>query len=175
VTEDHWQPPPPKPRRSAASRDAAASDADEDEDGKGDVTNPASADVVDASVGASPRARTADGPQVVGLGSIPESWPPLPANAALVAEIGWVQANRLLVVNDRGDSVEVDLSKARSPAPSYATLGWLETSIRAYTKFVDVAARVTATQENEQDMVRRERLAIDEVRRLLSEMLDAGN
>jgi hypothetical protein len=36
---------------------------------------------------------------------------------------------------------------------------------------VDVAAKVTATQQDEQDMVRRERMAIDEMRSLLAEML----
>jgi hypothetical protein len=36
---------------------------------------------------------------------------------------------------------------------------------------VDVAAKVTATQQDEQDMVRRERMAIDEIRGLLAEML----
>jgi hypothetical protein len=50
-------------------------------------------------------------------------------------------------------------------------LGWLETSIRAYSKFVDVAAKASAHVEDERDMVRRERLAIDEIRGLLAEML----
>ncbi|MBU6387691.1 MAG: hypothetical protein KGS49_17230 [Planctomycetes bacterium] len=40
----------------------------------------------------------------------------------------------------------------------------------AYAKFLDVAAKVTATQQDEQDMVRRERMAIDEIRGLLAEM-----
>jgi hypothetical protein len=45
----------------------------------------------------------------------------------------------------------------------------IETSIRAYAKFVDVAAKVTVTQQDEQDMVRQERRAIDEIRGLLAE------
>jgi hypothetical protein len=75
------------------------------------------------------------------------------------------------VVRDLGDRAIVDLSKAMSPAPSWAALGWLETSIRAYAKFVDVAAKASASVEDERDMVRRERLAIDEIRSLLTEML----
>jgi hypothetical protein len=47
----------------------------------------------------------------------------------------------------------------------------LETSIRAYAKYVDVAAKVTATQQDEQELVRRERMAIDEIRSLLAEMV----
>ena len=108
---------------------------------------------------------------VTGLSDIPDSWPTLPQNATLAAEVSWVQANRLSVVRDLGDHAIVDLRKAMSPAPSWAALGWLETSIRAYSKFVDVAAKASAHVEDERDMVRRERMAIDEIRSLLAEML----
>ena len=108
---------------------------------------------------------------VTGLSDVPDSWPTLPPNATLAQEISWVQANRLSVVRDLGDRAVVDLRKAMSPAPSWAALGWLETSIRAYSKFVDVAAKASAHVEDERDMVRRERLAIDEIRGLLAEML----
>jgi hypothetical protein len=108
---------------------------------------------------------------VTGLDAIPAEWPTLPPNATLAQEIQWVQANRLSVVRDLGDRAIVDLSKAMSPAPSWAALGWLETSIRAYAKFVDVAAKASAHVEDERDMIRRERLAIDEIRGLLAEML----
>lgn len=108
---------------------------------------------------------------VTGLSDIPDSWPTLPPNATLAQEISWVQANRLSVVRDLGERAVVDLSRAMSPAPSWAALGWLETSIRAYAKFVDVAAKASAHVEDERDMIRRERLAIDEVRGLLAEML----
>jgi hypothetical protein len=51
----------------------------------------------------------------------------------------------------------------------------LETSIRAYAKFVDVAAKATATQQDEQELVRRERRSIEEVRALLAEMVEDGD
>jgi hypothetical protein len=108
---------------------------------------------------------------VTGLDAIPSEWPTLPPNATLAQEIQWVQANRLSVVRDLGDRAIVDLSNAMSPAPSWAALGWLETSIRAYAKFVDVAAKASAHVEDERDMVRRERMAIDEIRSLLAEMV----
>lgn len=111
---------------------------------------------------------------VTGLDAIPADWPALPPNAKLSVEIQWVQANRLSVVRDLGDRAVVDLSKAMTPAPSWSALGWLETSIRAYSKFVDVAAKASATIEDEREMVRREKLAIDEVRGLLAEMLADG-
>jgi hypothetical protein len=106
-----------------------------------------------------------------GLGDIPEAWPELPDNASLAAEIGWVQAQRLRIVEERpsGQTV-VHLDRARSPAPSWAALGWLETSVRSYAKFVDVVAKSLATQQDERELVQRERLAIDEMREILAEM-----
>ena len=100
---------------------------------------------------------------VSGLGRIPDRWPQLPSNASLQSEIAWVQASRLDVVEDTPAGTRVDLSRARSPAPSRASIGWLETSIRAYSKYCDIAAKATATAEHEQEAVRRERLALADV------------
>lgn len=58
-----------------------------------------------------------------------------------------------------------------SPAPSYAALGWLETTLKTYAKFVDVAAKATSTQDDGAE-VRREIQSIEEVRRLLASMLE---
>jgi hypothetical protein len=112
--------------------------------------------------------------QIQGLAAIPDSWPELTANASLSAEIGWVQANRLRIVEERtaGPTV-VHLDQALSPAPSWAALGWLETSIRSYAKFIDVAAKATASDDGEAEVWRHERMAIEEVRALLEEMRDA--
>ena len=115
-------------------------------------------------------AHTRDEAAVTGLDAIPEDWPDLPPNATLSAEIQWVQANRLRIVRETASGCTVDLSAAMSPAPSWSALGWLETSIRAYAKFVDVAAKASATLEDERETTRRERLAIDEIRGLLAEM-----
>jgi hypothetical protein len=109
---------------------------------------------------------------VSGLSKIPANWGDLPSNAPLSAEVSWVQANRLRVVRETADGVVVDLSRSLSPAPSYAALGWLETSIKTYAKFVDVAAKATASQDGEAAEVRRELQSIEEVRRLLASMLE---
>jgi hypothetical protein len=106
---------------------------------------------------------------VVGLGDLPDAWPTLPANASLQAEISWVSANRLRVRDGAG----VDLRKALSPAPSWSALSWLETSILFPSKFADISVKATANQADEQEMVRRERMSIEEVRLLLMEMVDA--
>jgi hypothetical protein len=109
--------------------------------------------------------------RVQGLSEIPADWPQLPGNASLQAEIRWCQSNRLRVVEERvGGLVVVHLDRARAPAPSWAALGWLETSIRVYSKYIDVVAKALKDEENEQEMVKRERLAIDEIRSLLAEM-----
>ena len=111
------------------------------------------------------------GDQVQGLGSIPKDWPPLPDNASQQAELAWVQSQRLRVVSESssGQSV-VDLSQASAPAPSWAALGWLETSIRSYAKYVDIVGRALASQDDEKATVRRERVDIARICELLEEM-----
>ena len=118
-------------------------------------------------------ATAADSGRVQGLGDIPPAWPELPANASLQAELAWVQSNRLLVVEERpSGATRVHLDRARSPAPSWSALSWLETSIRTYSKYVDVVARSLKDERDEQEMVRRERMQIDEIHGLLEEMQD---
>lgn len=104
---------------------------------------------------------------VLGLGDLPPGWPALPANASLQVEISWVSANRLRVRDGTG----VDLSRALSPAPSYSALSWLETSILFPSKFADISVKATANQDEEKEHVRREKLAIEEIRGILGEML----
>jgi hypothetical protein len=112
--------------------------------------------------------------QIQGLGEIPDDWPELPSNASLAAEVGWVQANRLWVVEERpGRATLVRLDRAASPAPSRAALGWLETSIRSYAKFVDVAAKAASSDDGESAVMRRERIAIAEVEEIMAEMMEA--
>lgn len=105
---------------------------------------------------------------VRGLGDMPPDWPQLPANASLQVEIAWVSANRLRVRDGSG----VDLSKALSPAPSYSALSWLETSILFPSKFADISVKATANQDDEKESIRREKMAIEEIRGLLAEMLE---
>jgi hypothetical protein len=109
---------------------------------------------------------------VTGLSDIPEWWGKLPPSSSLASDIRWVQANRVFVVDETASGTRVHLDRADCPAPSKAALGWLETSIRAYSKYCDIAAKATAHYEDEQEMVRRERASIEQMRQLLSEMLD---
>ncbi len=118
------------------------------------------------------RSRTRGEPTVTGLNEIPVDWPQLSANAALAAEIQWVQANRLRVVSESDGQTVVDLARALVPAPSYSAIGWLETSIRAYSKYCEIAAKATQSMEAETDYVRREKQSIEQIRGLLAEMLE---
>jgi len=113
-------------------------------------------------------AEVATNTRIHGLSEIPAGWPTLPANASLQAEISWVSDNRLRVRDGNG----VDLSRALSPSPSYSALSWLETSILFPSKFADISVKATANQEDEQEHIRREKLAIEEIRGLLAEMLE---
>ena len=106
---------------------------------------------------------------VSGLSDLPPAWPELPANAQLQVEIAWVTANRLRVRDGTG----VNLAKALSPAPSYAALSWLETSILFPAKFADISVKATASSDDEREHIRREKLSIEEMRSILAEMLDA--
>jgi hypothetical protein len=110
-----------------------------------------------------------DDPGVTGLGDLPADWPQLPANAQLQVEIAWVTANRLRVRSGSG----VDLSRALSPAPSYSALSWLETSILFPSKFADISVKATANQDDEREFIKREKMAVEEIRSILKEMLDA--
>jgi hypothetical protein len=110
---------------------------------------------------------------VLGIDRVPRSWPPLPPNASLAEEIRWVQAHRIDIVQERSNgSVIVRLSRASAPAPSKAALGWLETSIRAYAKFCDIAAKAATTYQDEAELEKRERMAIERIRKLLEQMME---
>jgi hypothetical protein len=54
-----------------------------------------------------------------------------------------------------------------------AALAWLETSCRNYSKWCDIAAKATSTAQDEAEVVKRERIAIEEMRQLLGEMVGA--
>jgi len=113
-------------------------------------------------------APVADDGSVSGLSELPPGWPELPANAQLQVEIAWVTANRLRVRCGTG----VDLSKALSPAPSYSALSWLETSILFPAKFADISVKATADNDSEKEFIKREKMAIEEIRSILKEMME---
>jgi len=116
----------------------------------------------------------AESGHVLGLGEVPADWPTLPPNASLQAEIAWVQASRVDVVELLpGGGSRVSLDRADQPAPSKAALAWLETSILFPSKFADVSVKATQHQADDAEAMRRERLSIAEVRGLLAEMVEA--
>ena len=115
-----------------------------------------------------------DAGRVQGLQDIPSDWPEIPGNASLQAELRWCAANRLMVVEEQpGGVIRVHLARAGSPAPSWGALSWLETSILFPSKFADISVKALKDEVDEQAAVKRERMAIDEVRGLLAEMIEA--
>lgn len=148
--------PPPRPEREIRTY--------------GDKTDIIS-EILDVSPLIPTKPISVDSGAIQGLSDLPEGWPELPANASLSSEVGWVQANRLRIVEERpGGATRVRLERALSPAPSWAALGWLETSIRSYAKYVDVASKASTGAEDEGAVMKRERKSVDEVRALLDEM-----
>ena len=107
------------------------------------------------------------GSGLAGLGDIPTEWPTLPPNAQLQSEVSWVQANRLRVYQGG----VVDLSRSLGPAPSHAALSWLETSLLYPSKWADVCVRATQGAQDDTEQVKRERLALVEVRSLMDEAM----
>jgi len=149
-------PPPPEPDPPPAPEPAAV------------VPEPPAA--VEPPPAAPEPAPVPPGGGLAGLGELPIEWPQLAANAALQAEVAWVQANRLRVCQ----AGTVDLSRSLGPAPSHAALSWLETSILYPAKFADVAVKAAQGSTDDQEDVRRERLALGDVRTLLAEASSVG-
>ena len=84
-----------------------------------------------------------------------------------------MQANRLAIVEELpSGGTRVRLDRAHEPAPSRAAIGWLETSIRSYAKWVEVAAKASGGEQDEQAQVRREKARIEDIRAVLAEMLE---
>ncbi len=151
-----------------------------------DRLNPPDAVEAESPIDESPQSEGSQGnlpsapPQVEsggvrGLGDIPDNWPePMPDNASLPVELAWVQAQRLRVIDDRGNTTHVHLDRATTPAPSMSALAWLETSVRSYAKYTDVAARVLgASSDDDSEHVRREHMDIAAIRRLLEQVIEA--
>jgi hypothetical protein len=107
------------------------------------------------------------GSGLAGLGDIPIEWPTLPPNAQLQSEVSWVQANRLRVYQGG----MVDLSRSLGPAPSHAALSWLETSLLYPAKWADVCVRAAQGTQDDTEQVRRERMALGEVRSMMDEAM----
>lgn len=146
-------PPPPEPDPPASDPEPVA------------VVEPAAPVKPDPPPAAQEAPPASQGSGLAGLGDIPTEWPTLPPNAQLQSEVSWVQANRLRVYQGG----MVDLSRSLGPAPSHAALSWLETSLLYPSKWADVCVKAAQGVQDDTEQVRRERLALAEVRSLMAE------
>jgi len=74
-------------------------------------------------------------------------------------------------VEERSPAVTVvHLERARCPAPSWAALSWLETSIRSYAKFVDIVVKSIKDEPDKSADIRCKPMPYDEICELLAEM-----
>ena len=114
--------------------------------------------------------------RVQGLGDIPPSWPELPANASLQAELAWVQSNRLVVVEELSSgATRVHLDRARSPAPSHGCPRLARDQHQVVCQVPGCGRSIAAAGADEQEHVRRERMAIEEIDELLREMREESD
>lgn len=109
---------------------------------------------------------------IVGLTDLPDSWGQLPDTAQQASEFAWVQANRLLIVRTQGSRSVIDYRRARGPAPSMASISWLEYSILNPAGWSSMAAKGMAVEEDESEFIRQERLAIKDIESILAEHHD---
>ncbi len=107
--------------------------------------------------------------------SLPESWGTLPDSASFDAEVEWVHQNRVLVVEDRkGKQSVFHWDRAKRPPPSYGAVNLMEFAATNRKGFMDILYRVKPGMGGDEEVVRQEKIAVEEIRRLLEELRAAG-
>jgi hypothetical protein len=101
----------------------------------------------------------------------PDTWGSLPDSAALDVEVEWVHQNRVLVVEDRpGKPSLFHWERAQKPPPSYGAVNLMEFAANNRKGFMDILQRVKPGMDGEENMVRREKVKVEEIRRVLEQM-----
>jgi hypothetical protein len=113
---------------------------------------------------------------IPGLNVFPKAWGELPKRAKWEDEMEWAYQNLQLVLVGAGLKRRVDLKKATSPAPSYGAVACLRMAVSNFNSFMKdllPKAKRGEVEGEEQEMVRRERKSIEEIRALLEQMREA--
>jgi hypothetical protein len=145
--EEHY---PPLPKAEVEAKEAAAREAKE------------------------PAAIEVEG-DIPGLNVFPKSWGDLPKTAKFEAEVEWAYQNLQLVLVGAGLKRRVDLKRATSSAPSAGAVACLRMAITNFNSFMKdllPKAKRGEVEGEEEEMVRRERKSIAEIRGLLEQMLE---
>ena len=112
-----------------------------------------------------------DWEDAIAQAGLPEAWGTLAESAPLDAEVEWVHQNRVLVVEDRpGKRPLFHWERARTPAPSYGAVNLMEFAATNRKGFMDILQRVKPGMGGDDDEVRREKVKVEEIRRVLEEL-----
>jgi hypothetical protein len=98
----------------------------------------------------------------------------LPAGAPRDVEIEWVHQERILVIEKRrGKESRLHLERATRPAPSKGAVALMQTAASADLEFTEMLFRAKPSDDDDAEMVKRERKSLAEVERILDEMLES--
>ena len=101
---------------------------------------------------------------------LPTAWGEIAESAPFEVEVEWVHQNRVLVVEDRPNKrPEFHWERAQRPAPSYGAVNLMEFAATNRKGFMDILQRMKPGMAGEEDIVRREKVRIEEIRRILEQ------
>ena len=103
----------------------------------------------------------------------PESWGALPESAPFDAEVEWVHQNMVLVIEDRGTKPpRFHWDRARTSPPSYGAQNLMQFAATNRAGFMSMLQRVKPGMGGDGELVRREKVRIEEIRRILEQFRD---
>lgn len=110
----------------------------------------------------------------VSASRLPDAWGVLPDSAPFDAEVEWVHQNMVLVIEERGSKrPEFHWERAQRPAPSYGAVNVMHFAATNRKGFVDILQRMKPGMAGDEEVVRREKVKIAEIRRILEELRGA--
>jgi len=105
---------------------------------------------------------------------VPESWGVLPDSAPFEVEVEWVHQNMVLVIEERGTKAPLfRWERAQGAAPSHGARNLMHFAATNRAGFMNMLQRVKPGAGSEDDIVRREKVKIEEIKRILEELREA--
>jgi len=110
------------------------------------------------------------------VGPLPTTWGDLPESAPFDAEVEWVHQNMVLVIEDRGTKPPIfHWDRAQSPAPSHGAQNLMHFAATNRAGFMNMLQRIKPGMAGDDDIVRREKVRIEEIRRILQELREQAD
>jgi len=110
----------------------------------------------------------------IGGCDVPASWGDLPESAPFDAEVEWVHQNMVLVIEERGTKTPLfHWDRAQKAAPSHGARNLMQFAASNRAGFMNMLQRVKPGAGGEEDIVRREKVKIEEIERILEELRES--